>query len=480
MALGWIDLGVLAAYFAVTIGIGLWAGRKERDTADFFLGGRRQHWLLAGMSIIATEVSAVTLIAVPAEAFRSDWSYLQMYAGSFLGRVAIAFVLLPAFYRGSVTTVYEYLGQRFGRWTRTTASLMFFASRVIGSGIRLLIASLAISVVFGWRLELVVAASAGIAIVYAAAGGIKAIMWTDAFQAILFIAAAVVAVVVIFQQTPGSWQENLHSAYSAGKFHTFTWSGGLNNDKVFWILTLNAFFTTMAALGTDQDMTQRMLTCPNLRDGQRSLLFNAVAGLPIVCVFLLIGSLLYAYGERSPLPDVGDRVFPHFIASAMPHDVGIKGLMVAAIFAAAMSSLSSAIGALATTAVNDFYRPFTRHRSEAQYLRAARAFTIVFGAILIAVAMAFAGSDELLWKIFKWVGLVFGGMLGIFLLGVTTRARGHDGWNVVAMLSSFGFLTAVMLNEGSPGEAIIAWPWWVVLGTAWTYLVAACFRRRPI
>ena len=138
MTLGWLDSSVLAAYFVVSLAIGLWFGRRERSTHDFFLGGRRQHWLLAGVSIIATEISALTVIAVPGEAFRGDWSYLQMYAGSFIGRILIIFLLLPAFYGRSITTVYEYLGQRFGPWTRTTASLMFFTSRIFGSGIRLL------------------------------------------------------------------------------------------------------------------------------------------------------------------------------------------------------------------------------------------------------------------------------------------------------------------------------------------------------
>src|SRR3972149_12278240 len=185
MALGWLDFAVLAAYFVVTLAIGLWFGRRERTTHDFCLGGRKQHWLLAGMSIIATEISALTVIAVPGDAFKTDWSYLQMYAGSFLGRILIVMLLLPAFYGGAVTTVYEYLGQRFGPWTRTTASLMFFASRIFGSGIRLLVACLAIAEIFQWPLAGVVIAATGMAMIYATYGGIKAILWTDAFQALV-------------------------------------------------------------------------------------------------------------------------------------------------------------------------------------------------------------------------------------------------------------------------------------------------------
>jgi SSS family transporter len=489
MALGWLDLAVLAAYFVVTLAIGLWFGRRERTTHDFFLGGRRQHWLLAGVSIIATEISALTVIAVPGDAFHGDWSYLQMYAGSFIGRILIVLLLLPAFYGGAVTTVYEYLGQRFGPWTRTTASLMFFASRIFGSGIRLLVACLAIAEIFQWPLVGVVVAATGVAMIYATFGGIKAILWTDAFQALVFVSAAVTLIVVLFLYTPGHYSQNFGDAYYAGKFHTFTGGISLRSDKGFWLLTINSVFVTMAAMGTDQDLTQRMLTCPNLKQSQRSLIFNAIAGFPIVCTFLFVGSLLWAYYESRPFETIPDHIMdrhelilPYFIAHGLPRNVGLQGLMVAAIFAAAMGSLSSAIGALASTAVTDIYRPFVRaQRSEAHYLRVARCSTVFFGFILIFVALAFQRAEEsLLWAVFKWVGLVFGGMLGVFVLWVTTKRRGRDGVNALAMLSSVAVLVALKIYQDAAETVYIAWPWWIVIGTVWTYAIGALFRtRRP-
>jgi SSS family transporter len=486
MALGWLDIAVLIAYFAITLAIGLWFGRRERTTHDFFLGGRRQHWLLAGVSIIATEISALTVIAVPGDAFHGDWSYLQMYAGSFIGRILIVLLLLPAFYGGAVTTVYEYLGQRFGPWTRTTASLMFFASRIFGSGIRLLVACLAVSEIFQWPLVGVVVAATGVAMIYATFGGIKAILWTDAFQALVFVSAAVTLIVVLFLYTPGHYSQNFGDAYYAGKFHTFTGGISLRSDKGFWLLTINAVFTTMAAMGTDQDLTQRMLTCPNLKQSQRSLIFNAIAGFPIVCTFLFVGSMLWAYYESRPFETIPDRVIeqkalilPYFIAHGLPSNVGLQGLMVAAIFAAAMGSLSSAIGALASTAVTDIYRPLVKaQRSESHYLRVARAFTVFFGLILIFVALAFQRADELLWAVFEWVGLVFGGMLGVFVLGVTTKHRGRDGVNALAMLSSVGVLVVLKMYQDAAEIVYIAWPWWIVIGTVWTYALGAMFATR--
>lgn len=544
------DIIVLSLYFVVSLAIGLWFGRGEKNTHDFFLGGRRQHWLLASISIIATEVSAVTLIAVPAEAFRGDWTYLQAYAGSFIGRILIVYLLLPAFYGGAVTTVYEYLGQRFGPWTRTTASLLFFVSRILGSGIRLLVAALALSEVFGWNLTMVVVGATTVAMIYATFGGIKAILWTDLFQAALFIVGAFVTVGLLLAAIPGDWSTNLSAAYQSGKTNVFTLSGGWNNEKLFWLLTLSTLFTTMAAMGTDQDLTQRMLTCPDLRRGQRSLLFNAFASFPIPCVYLLIGTLLYQYYSGLPadalplrIQEKSDRVFPFFIATALPPNTGLRGLLVASIFAASMSSLASALGALASTAVTDIYRPWRSNRADARipsrfgrggnpipsdasaslrarrgsddgtassqarlgsaadekhYLLVARLSTLFFGVALIFVALAFQHQDKLLWTVLKVVGLIFGGMLGIFLLGVLTRTRGHDRVNVLAMLSSVVLLAGIMFFQEveTPVPAweefrhsvmpyvYIAWPWWIVIGTVWTFTWAAIWptevRHRPV
>ncbi|MBI1826240.1 MAG: hypothetical protein HY287_00310 [Planctomycetes bacterium] len=498
MTLGWIDLCVVIFYFLATIAIGFWFGRGERNTKDFFLGGRKQHWLLAGISIIATEISAMTFIGVPGVSFRGDWWYLQMQAGAIVGQLVVVALLLPAFYGGAVTTVYEYLGQRFGPGTRVTASLMFFASRILGSGMRLLLASMAVSVIFNWPLQWVIVVSAGVATLYATFGGIKAILWTDAFQALIFVSAAVVTVVVLLERTPGGAVESLSSAWHAGRLHIFNWGWHPKDERSFWLLLISAAFLNTAALGVDQDLTQRMLTCPNLREGQKSLLFKMVLAVPIVCTFLMIGSLLWVYYQRQPsgsipssVTEITDRIFPFFIATGLPRNVGLQGLLVAAIFAASMGSLSSAIGALSSTAVNDVYRLFAHEQStDRKQLLIARVFTAGFGVLLAAVAIGFSKHDQMLQESFKWASLVFGGMLGIFLLGVTTRSRGSDWVNPLVMIFSVAGLAALkMYQEWGQGNvhaggfkplAHVAWPWWVVIGTTWTYVVAACFRTKHI
>jgi len=485
MDLTGVDGIVLFGYFALSVAIGLWFGRGERTTDDFFLGGRRQHWLLAGMSIVATEVSALTVIGVPADAFRGDWTYLQMYAGSFVGRIVIVFLLLPAFYGGAVTTVYEYLGQRFGPATRKTASLLFLTSRVIGSGVRLLAASLAVAVVFDWPLTWVIVGTAALAIGYTTFGGIKAILWTDAMQAVIFVVGPIAVLIFLLRTIPGTWAEMLDVAREAEKLRVFNWDIHPNSDKAFWVLTIHAVLMNMAAFGTDQDLTQRMLTCRDLRGGQKSLLFNACAGFPIVCLFLLVGTMVWVYYQSTGAAMIPgdvlehkDRIFPHFIATALPGEYGLRGLLVAAIFAASMSSLSSALGALSSTVVTDWYRPVRSGASESHYLVVARMATLAAGAVLVIVALAFAGSDELLWDTFRWVSLVFGGLLGIFLLGVTTRTRGRDGVNVLAMLGPVAVLVLLKGIQDTTESVYIAWPWWIALGTGLTYVIALMGRSR--
>ncbi len=506
------DWGVFIGYFAVTLAVGFWSGRRERNTTDFFLGGRRQHWLLAGMSIIATEVSALTLIGVPAEAYAADWSYLQLYAGAFLGRWLIVFLLLPAFYGGSVTTVYEYLGQRFGRRTQTTAALCFMFSKIVGGSIRVLASAIAVSETFDWSLPWVIGGMMVVVTAYTTHGGIKAILWTDLLQALTFIGGGGAALVFLFLLVPGAWHENVAAAWHSGKMHTFTWrpAEGVPWDKVFWLLLVSSTLQNMAALGTDQDLTQRMLTCRDVRQSQRSLIFNLFAGFPIVCLFLSVGTMLYlAYSgghAPGPTPNVSrEGVFPFFIANTLPSGVGLRGLLVTAIFAASMSSAASALGALSSSAVTDLYRPFMtlrapqgHARSEAHYLRVARGLTFAFGAILAAVAFGLRGSQGLLWEALSWAGLVFGAMLGVFLLGVLTKTRGSDRANLWIMFSSAVLLAWFKIGQsvfpteparsadGVPSwmlflfpawQSAVVWPWWIIIGTVWTFGWGCCFAR---
>lgn len=474
MTLHPLDAAVVVAFLLAVVAVGLAFGRGGHGSEGYFLGGRRLPWLVVGLSIVAAEVSALTFIGVPADAFKSDWAYLQAYFGSFVGRLLILWILLPAFYGAQITTIYEYLGRRFGPHTRTTAALCFLVSRVLGAGIRLLAASMAIAVVSGWPLTMVIIFSAAAAAVYTLFGGIKAVVWTHALMALVFMGGALAAIVFLWAQTPGPGPATspTDAAAAVDKFRVFVFDADPNNERALWVLFIWAAINTMASMGADQDLTQHMLTCPDLARARRSLLFNAFAGFFVVVIFLTVGTLIFQYYQSRPLDLAAlaksDHVFPYFIANALPIGTGLKGLLVAAILAAAMSSLDSPLGALTSSAVNDIYRPFIRPGAEdAHYVSVARWCVFAFAVLLVGVALAFASRDELLWEAFKWASLVFGAMLGVFLLGILTP-RGRDGFNPLVMLSSVLFLAELKWLQESTDVVYIAWPWWVVIGTAWT------------
>ena len=469
---------ILAAYFASAALIGVMFGRRQRTTEDYFLGRRRIPWPVVAASLFATELSALTVIGVPAKGFDSDFWYLQYFFGSALARVGIAFVFLPAFYGRRVTTVYEYLGLRFGPATRIAGALLFFLSRVLGSGVRLLAASIALQAVTGWSLPVVVALTGLLAMAYVCFGGIKAVVWTDAFQAVVFIGGAVAMVLFLVGEIPGGWAAAWEAAVAENKLKLWHFGGNLNEDTNFVLGLVNGFFVSFAALGADQDLTQRLLTCKNVRASQRSILVTAVVGLPIVVTFLLIGTLMFVYARfhTLDLPDSADQVYPYFLATVCP--VGLRGLLIAGVFAAGMSSLDSALGALSSSAVVDFYRPYVRRgASEGHYLWVSRGLVLLFGVVMMAMAWSFSGQDDVLRLAFRIASLVFGPLLGVFLLGTLT-GRGRDGANVAAMVTAGLLLLFLDGCQRQVDRVYLAWPWYIVVGTGWTFLWGLVWRPK--
>ena len=471
-----IDILILAAYFASAALIGIVFGRRQRSTEDYFLGRRRIPWVVVAASLFATELSALTVIGVPAKGFDSDFWYLQYFFGSALARVGIAFLFLPAFYGSRVTTVYEYLGLRFGPWTRSAGALLFFVSRVLGSGVRLLAAAIALQAVTGWGLLTVIALIALLATAYVCFGGIKAVVWTDAFQAAVFIGGALAMVVFLVGQIPGGWAAAWDVATQHHKLKLWHFGGNLNDDTNFVLGLVNGFFVTFAALGADQDLTQRLLTCRDVRASQRSVLVTVVVGLPIVVTFLLIGTLMFVYARfhTVDLPDSADQVYPYFLVSVCP--AGLRGLLIAGVFAAGMSSLDSALGALSSSAVVDFYRPYLkRAASERHYLWVSRGFVLLFGAVMVMMAWSFAGQDDVLRLAFRIASIVFGPLLGVFFLATLT-GRGRDGTNLAAMVTAGLLLLLLDGYQRHVDREYLAWPWYIVVGTGWTFLWGALWR----
>jgi SSS family transporter len=474
-----MDYAVVGASVAILFLIGFWGGRREQTTADFFLGGRKIPAWAACLSFVATEISAVTIISVPATAYKENWMYLQLFIGSFASRFALAFFFIPAFYKYNCTTIYEYLRHRFGPGTQYAATCFFFVTRLLGSGVRLTVAATAVSVLVGWHLIPTIILFSIVAMLYISWGGIKAIVWTNVWQTLTFVFAGVATVAFLASRVDGGFSGIFHAAGAAGKLKVMEWGPALGsptfwkevvtNPNIWWLAILNGFFGSMAAYGTDQELMQRLLTVETRKKSQQSTLATPVAGLAVLSLYLIIGAGLYAFYAQNGfqgLPVKMDDIFPHFANTQMPSF--LRGLVLAAVV---MASIDSPLGSLTASFVTDIYRPLVRPgRADAHYLRVARVMVMIFGVLLAFLALAFSHLEGFLWWAFKIGGVTFGSLLGVFLLGLVTKTVSNRS-NVVAMvLLALINLTLLILTERK--IFVVGWTWLVLIGTFGTMIVA--------
>lgn len=483
-----LDMAVIGVYFLVVVALGLYSGREEKDENDYFLGGRSMPWLAVALSLYATTASALTFIGVPGAAFAGDFVYLQLAVGDLLGRFGIGYFLLPAYFRYDVTTVYQLLGKRFGDRSQDLGTLLFLGTRLLASGVRLAACSVAFSVIFQVPLSVSIPAITLVALVYTFSGGIKAVIWTDTLQFCLFVGGALVSLWMIWSALPDGFQTFLELGQKHGKFQIFHFSWDLNDSTNFIPGTLFGMLLTFSVQGTDQDMVQRMLTTKTCQESQRALFLTALMNIPMTLLFLSVGASLFAYYQVFPDPQVvqfvegtpkhTDYVFPHFMATVL--GPGVRGFLVAGLLAAAMSSLDSALSALSSTAYVDLYKKYVEPEAgSARALQVSRRFSILFALILAGVATGFAQIDGILWVGFQVMGLTYGTLLGIFLVGIWTTRRGSDLGNAIAMVTSIALV--IFLTNGTPyglkafGRDPLAWPWSIVIGTVWTFGVGCLF-----
>ena len=521
-----IDTAVLLVYFIVIISIGLYVGRKEENLKDFALGGRAIPWWAILASLIAAETSAGTFFGTPGEGFTfRNYTYLQLALGTILARILVSYIFIKPYYDHKVYSIYEYLTARFGVPTKNAASAIFMFTRVLASGARLYVAAIALVLAYemirgvrpGQTETLFIYIGATIAIViltaiYTTLGGIKAVVWTDFIQASIMIGSALTALGLLYFAIPGGWHT---IAELRGGFHLSDFiTTGLNPAKSGWDKIKGIFaieytifagligstFMTMSTHGTDQDMVQRMLTAPDVRRSRRSVIMSGLADIPIAFTFLSIGLLLWVFYQthHDPnLPKTPNEIFCHYILYEMP--VGIRGLLLAGIFATAMGSLSTAINALATSFTRDWYEPYINPGSTSeQSLRAVRWATVWFSVLMIVVASITAylvivyPNVRIIPIVLGIYGYTYGSVLGIFLAGMLTKSRGNNRGNIVAMI--VGFIVVSILS-GLPNNIaslfggklytqpswlpVMEFPWWIFFGTIVTFSLAILFRTRP-
>ena len=464
MTLSAVDYLVIAGYLVAITAFGSYFARFQKTTRDYFLTDRSVPWWGICFTIVATETSTLSFIGVPATAFTGNMTFLELAMGYVIGRVLIALVFIPAYFRGDLFTSYELLQRRFGTPVKTVAAGLFLGTRTFADGIRLFATALVIAIVtgipVGWSVVLLGAAM----IVYTVRGGASAVIWTDVIQMFVYLAGALVAAWALLDRIPGGWPEVIATGHAAGKFAIFNLSWDAHTAYTLWAGLLGGVSLTLATHGTDQYLVQRLLSARSSRDAALGLVLSGVLVLAQFAMFLVIGVMLFTYYQHVPLPALGrsDEILPRFIIDTL-HG-GVAGFVVAAIVAAA---LSPSLNAMAATTVNDFYMRSVRVRpSEAALLRISKAATIGWGIAQIGVALLCQWmSRGVLDAGLAVLSLTSGPVLGAFLVGVLSR-RATPGPMLAGMIAGIVTLMYVWWFNA------VAWPWYAFIGVVVTSSVA--------
>lgn len=461
----WLDLGVIIAYLIGITWFGARFGKGHQTLKDYFLGGRNAPWWAIGFSIVSAETSTLTVIGTPALAFNGNLGFLQVVFGYLLARIVISVLFLPHYFRGELFTAYELMQRRFGQRIRKLTAGCFLVLRALAEGVRVFAISIVISIILGTGELASIILIVSLTLFYTFEGGMTAVIWTDVVQMFLYIAGAILSLFVIVREIPGGWEQVINVGREFDKFRIIIPEWSWTMPYTFWAGVIGGCFLTTASHGTEQLMVQRLLAAKNLRESRAALLGSWVVIFFQFSLFLIIGVALFVYYKGTGLtpPTVGDRIYPEFIWKELP--VGVAGLVIAAVLAAAMSNLSAALNSLASTTIMDFVKPLSkRQRSESEYLKLSRYATVGWGVALFLIGWASSGVKSVLEAALGIASIVYGSLLGVFLLGLLTKKTGE----IAAMIGmSAGLLVMIYVRFATP----IAWTWHVLIGTSVTFIV---------
>ncbi|MDX2030927.1 MAG: sodium:solute symporter [Blastocatellia bacterium] len=489
-----LDLLILVVYLVGTVLFGAWFSTSQKNVKDYFTSGHKVPWWAIMGSIVATETSTVTFISVPGFAYSANFTFMQLVIGYMIGRIVVTLLFVPSYFRGELLTVYQLLGQRFGNGVRRLASLLFLITRSLADGFRLFATGLVLAALLlampgmedmarSWFpslepkfaiLIVSVLVMGAATILYTYLGGMSAVIWTDVIQLVIYLIGAVLAAWILLKKIPGGWDEVVTVGGQAGKFAWFDFTFTLTKSYTFWSGVVGGAFLTTATHGTDQLMVQRYLCSNSVRQARVALLTSGAVVFVQFMLFLLIGAMLYVYytghapGEIAGFTLNGklqtDRIFPHFIVTHLPQ--GVVGLVIAAIFAAAMSTLSSSLNSSSATAIGDFYMPMTGgKKSDAHYLSVSRWLTAVWGVVQITVAIAAINlSSRVVDEVLGIASFTNGVILGLFFLGTFTKRVGQKA-------AFAGILVGASIMLWVKLQTTISWQWYVLIGSLATFAI---------
>lgn len=467
MHLSFIDYAIIIIYLIAIASFGKIQGGRQKTVKDYFIGSQEVPWWAISFSIVAAETSTLTFISIPGLAYLTNLNFLQLTFGYLIGRVIVASFFLPAYYKGELSTAYSYLEKRFGKKTRSIASVTFLFTRTASDGVRLFATAIPLYLMLEIQPIAAIIIMAMVALLYTFTGGLKGVIWVDAVQMLIYIGGAVLSIIYLFNFIPVPVEQLLSSEQIVPKLNVinFGFDNGISGffTQPYTIISgiIGGAFLSMSSHGTDQLIVQRLLAAKNLAESKKALITTGVIIIFQFALFLFIGILLFAYyGSIDIKPD---EIFPKFIIEVLP--VGVKGIIIAGLFAAALSTLAGSITSLSSSVMMDLYIPFTNSADEKRNLLLSKLLTIFWAGMLIISAFIFMESPKAVVELaLSIASFTYGGLLGTFLLGLSNKNI-QQKHAIPAFLAAITFMSFIIIFK------VVAWTWFVLIGVLITLFV---------
>jgi SSS family transporter len=464
------DYIIIIAYLIIITVVGIISGGKQKSIKDYFLGADVVPWWAVCFAIVAAETSTLTFISIPGLAYLTNLNFLQLTFGYLLGRIIVAFLFLPAYFQGELSTAYAFLENRFGYKTRSFASIIFMFTRTAADGVRLFATAIPLKLMLNIDYPLAILIIGLVALLYTSFGGVRGIIWVDVIQFLIYIGGAFVSGILLLNLIPGGFGKIISVASEFKKFDLINLglSDGLSSffTKPYTLIAgiIGGAFLSMASHGTDQLIVQRLLATKNLKNAQKAIIGSGVIIVFQFAIFLLVGVLLFVYYGKLNMRS--DEVFPYFIINVIP--TGLKGLIIAGLFAAALSTLAGSISSLSSATVLDILVPyFKKFDDDKKKLFASRLITIIWALLLILVAFLFMESSQAVVEIaLSIASFTYGGLLGTFLLGILNKKASQED-------ALAGFVAGIFLMITVISLKLTAWTWFTLIGVTATLIIGS-------
>ncbi|HMN23067.1 MAG TPA: sodium:solute symporter [Ignavibacteriaceae bacterium] len=472
MQVSTLDYAIIVLYMIVITAFGKIIGGKQKTVKDYFIGKQEVPWWAISFSIVAAETSTLTFISIPGLAYLTNLNFLQLTFGYLIGRIIVAQFFLPAYYKGELSTAYSYLQNRFGNKTRSLASVTFLFTRTAADGVRLFATAIPLYLMLDISPMIAIVMIAIVALLYTFTGGLKGVIWVDAIQLFIYIGGAILAGYYLISNIPGGLGEVLSSTQISSKFSVlnFGFENGFAGffSQPYTLLSglIGGAFLSMSSHGTDQLIVQRLLAAKNLAESKKAIITTGVIIIFQFALFLVVGVLLYAY--YGPLDIKSDEIFSKFIIEVLPS--GVKGIIIAGLFAAALSTLAGSITSLSSSVMLDLYIPFKKSVDETKNLFISKMLTIFWAVMLIFSAFIFMESSKAVVELaLSIASFTYGGLLGTFLLGLSNQRIKQN--HAIA-----GFIAAIVAMSFIIIFKVVAWTWFILIGVFITLLVGNLFE----